>query len=142
MRWLAGLIINNGTYKMVALFITLSLWVFIFERQEMVRTRVLDLDFILPQGHSIANDVTRKVQFKVKGPRMGLKKFSEGPDSINVDLSNAHPGKTVVRIYEDILQLPHGVEVVSIAPSSLVVEIDKKAALENSETGEKPDGGQ
>jgi hypothetical protein len=126
MKWLIRLIVDNGTYKMVALFITLSLWVFIFERQEMVRTKVLELDFILPPGISITNDVIKKVQFKVKGPRMGLKKFSESSDSINVDLSNAHPGKTVVRIYEDILQLPHGVEVVSIAPSSLVVELEKK----------------
>jgi hypothetical protein len=124
MNWLLGLITHNGTYKLVALFITLSLWVFIFERQEMVRTKVLDLDFILPANHKIINDVTHKVQFKVKGPRMGLKKFAESSDSINVDLSNAHAGRTVVRIYEDILQLPHGVEVVSISPSSLVVEIE------------------
>jgi YbbR domain-containing protein len=136
MRSLFAFITHNGTYKMVALFITLSLWVFIFERQEMVRTRVLDLDFILPADHYISNEVSRKVQFKVKGPRMGLKKFGEGPDSINVDLSNAHPGKTVVRIYEDILQLPHGVEVVSIAPSSLVVEIEKKDAEKKSGEGQ------
>jgi hypothetical protein len=110
---------------MVALFITLSLWVFIFERQETDKTRVLNLDFVLPAGQHIVNEVTRKVQFKVKGPRMGLKKFIEGPDSISVDLSNAKPGKTVVRIYEDVLQLPRGVEVVSISPSSLVVETDK-----------------
>jgi hypothetical protein len=56
---------------------------------------------------------------------MALKKFSEGGDTIKVDLSNAHEGRTIVRIYEDILPLPHGVGVISITPSSVVVDIRK-----------------
>jgi len=123
-------IIDNGTYKLVALFITLSLWVFIFERQVSISTKSLKLDFLLAPQHAIVNRVVREVQFKVKGPRMAVKRFIEGPDSINVDLSNSGPGRTMVRIYDDILELPSNVQVVSVQPSNIYVEIEKKTEPE------------
>ncbi len=119
-------IVENGTYKLVALFITLSLWVFIFERQVSVYAKSLKLDFLLAPQHFITNKVVREVQFKVKGPRMAVKRFVEGSDSINVDLSNSGPGRTMVRIYDDILELPSNVSVVSVQPSNIYVEIEKR----------------
>lgn len=126
-KLIGEMIIENGTYKLVALFITLSLWVFIFERQVSVYTKSLKLDFLLAPQHYIVNKVVREVQFKVKGPRMAVKRFVEGSDSINVDLSNSGPGRTMVRIYDDILELPSNVSVVSV-PSNIYVEIEKRDA--------------
>jgi YbbR domain-containing protein len=125
-NWLTDWVIDNGTYKIVALFITLSLWVFIFEKQIAVVSKSIKVEFILAPQHVITNKVVREVQFKVRGPRMGLKKFLDNADSINVDLSNAGPGKTTVRIYDDILQLPTAVDVVSVQPTHIYVEIEKK----------------
>lgn len=125
-HWIMDWVIDNGTYKVVALFITLSLWVFIFEKQIAVISKSVKLDFIMAPEHYITNQVVREIQFKVRGPRMGLKKFMENSDAINVDLSNAGPGKTTVRIYDDILQLPLGVDVVNVQPSHIYVEIEKK----------------
>ncbi len=130
-------VVDNGTYKLVALFITLSLWVFIFERQISVSTKNVKLDFLLAPQHLIVNKVVREVQFKIKGPRMAVKRFIEGPDSINVDLSNSGPGRTMVRIYDDILQMPSNVEVVSVQPSNIYVEIEKRNG-----TNAGPKGGQ
>ena len=59
---------------------------------------------------------------------MAVKRFVEGPDSINVDLSNSGPGRTMVRIYDDILELPTNVQVVSVQPSNIYVEIEKRTA--------------
>jgi YbbR domain-containing protein len=126
LRTVAGWMVENGTYKLVALFITLSLWVFIFERQVSVSTKNLKLDFLLAPSHYIVNNVVREVQFKVKGPRMAVKRFLEGPDSINVDLSASGPGRTMVRIYDDIMELPAKVQVVSVQPSNIYVEIEKR----------------
>ncbi|MGE3975348.1 MAG: hypothetical protein AB7F59_12560 [Bdellovibrionales bacterium] len=137
--FLADWVIDNGTYKVVALFITLSLWVFIFEKQIAVVSKSVKLDFILAPQHTLTNTVVREIQFKVRGPRMGLKKFIDSSDSINVDLSNAGPGKTTVRIYDDILQLPVGVDVVSVQPSHIYVEIKKSTGdgSKEPEDGEK-----
>ncbi len=46
-RVLEDWVIDNGTYKIVALFITLSLWVFIFEKQIAVVSKTVKMDFIL-----------------------------------------------------------------------------------------------
>lgn len=123
-------VLENGTYKIVALFVTLSLWVFIFERHEDTMSKTLHLEYLLMDGHMVSNEVANEVQFRVRGPRMALKRFLENSDSINVDLTNMGVGRTVVRIYDDILQVPSGIEVVSVSPSSIFVEIERSARKE------------
>ena len=133
-------IADNGTYKLVALFITLSLWVFIFERQVSIYTKNVRLEYLLAPHHFIANKkVIREVQFKVKGPRMAVKRFMEASDSINVDISNSGPGATMVRIYDDILDLPSNVTVVSVQPSNIYLEIGKRDPV-TGETAVIPGG--
>jgi len=122
-------IFENGTYKLVALFITLSLWVFIFERQVSTISKSVQLEFELAPQHVLKSTTAKKVQFRVRGPRMGLKRFLDGPSNIKIDLNSFSAGRNVVRIYEDSLPTPPGVYVVSVSPTNIYVDLGSQ--LEN-----------
>ncbi len=110
-------IFENGSYKLVALFVTLILWVTILGRRDFQLSKDMDLEFLLPQSMAIAADgLERKVTVKVSGPRMALKKFSSNPGSITIDLVRSQPGPVRALITPRNVEVPFGVKVISINP--------------------------
>lgn len=118
---------ENGSYKLVALFVTLILWVTILGRRDFQLSKDMDLEFLLPQTLTVANQgVERKVTVKVSGPRMALKKFSTNPGSITVDLVRSQAGPVRALITPRNVEVPFGVKVISINPD--VVNLNLVAA--------------
>lgn len=119
-------IFENGSYKLVSLFVTLILWVTILGRRDFMLTKDMDVEFLLPKAASMGmKQGERKVSVKVSGPRTALKKFSQSPGSITFDLTksdvpekNTHI-KTVIQTKN--IEVPFGVKVVSIDPPSIEV---------------------
>lgn len=110
-------ILENGSYKLVALFVTLILWVTILGRRDFQLTKEMELEFLLPQTLAIASEgADRKVAVKVSGPRMALKKFSQNPGSITIDLVRSQVGPVRALITPRNVEVPFGVKVVSINP--------------------------
>jgi len=116
-------ITENGSYKLVALFVTLILWVTILGRGDIVTTKDVGLEFILPRNVMIAEKFERKVALKVAGPRMALKKFTQNPGIITVDLSRSQPGKNRVTITSKNVDAPFGVKVLLITPDVIHVTL-------------------
>ena len=116
---------EHGTYKIVALLITLSLWAVIMVRKEQTLLKDVEIHFVIPNDLIVLKKPVSRVQFKVRGPRMAVKRFSDGNEAITVDLSGADAGRTVVRIYEDLLQLPQGVRVLGVNPSRVSLDLDR-----------------
>jgi YbbR domain-containing protein len=82
--------LENLSYKIVAFFVTLILWITILGRRDIVLTKEVDLEFLLPPAMSlIENNIDRKIEVKVSGPRIALKKFAQNPGTITVDLSRS-----------------------------------------------------
>ncbi|RYZ64414.1 MAG: hypothetical protein EOP09_15990 [Proteobacteria bacterium] len=120
-------LVENGSYKLVALFVTLILWVTILGRRDFQLSKEMDLEFLLPQNLTVASQtIDRKVTVKVSGPRMALKKFSTNPGSITVDLVRSQPGPVRALITPRNVEVPFGVKVISISPD--VVNLNLIAA--------------
>lgn len=110
-------ILENGSYKLVALFVTLILWVTILGRRDFVLSKDMDLEFLLPRGIAIAESgLERRVTVKVSGPRVALKKFAQNPGSITIDLGRAAPGPVRARITPQNVEVPFGVKVLGVSP--------------------------
>jgi YbbR domain-containing protein len=116
-------ITDNGSYKLVALFVTLILWVTILGRGDIVMNKDVALEFLLPRNMAIADKIERKVAVKVSGPRMALKKFGQHPGTITVDLSRSRPGRTRAMISPKSVEVPFGVKVLSVTPDSIDVSL-------------------
>ena len=126
------MITENGSYKLVALFVTLILWVTILGRGDIVMTKDVGLDFILPPSMQIAdNKADRQVTVKVSGPRMALKKFTQNPVTITLDLSRSQEGPVSAAITPKNVEVPFGVKVLSVQPDTINVRLSRVPAHEN-----------
>lgn len=111
-----NLIFENGSYKLVALFVTLILWVTILGRRDFMLSKDVEVDFLLPKNLIIAENIDRRVSVKVSGPRIAIKKFAQNPGTITLDLARAHIGNNRIVITAKNIEVPFGVKVISVTP--------------------------
>ncbi|MCM2280938.1 MAG: hypothetical protein NDI61_03730 [Bdellovibrionaceae bacterium] len=116
-------ITDNGSYKLVALFVTLILWVTILGRGDIVMTKDVGLEFLLPKELVLAEQRDLKVSVEVAGPRMALKKFGQNPGTITVDLSRGKAGRNRAIISPKNVEVPFGVKVRAIKPEWVDVKL-------------------
>jgi hypothetical protein len=119
-------ILENGSYKLVSLFVTLILWVTILGRRDFMLTKDMDVEFLLPKSAVMATEPReRKISVKVLGPRTALKKFAQAPGSITFDLTKSEVTEENTKIKSVIqtknIEVPFGVKVVSIDPPAIEV---------------------
>lgn len=145
-------VFENGSYKLVSLFVTLILWVTILGRRDFMLTKDMDVEFLLPPNSVMQTQRgERKVSVKVSGPRTALKKFAQSPGSVTFDLtkSEVQVKNTKVRavIQMKNIEVPFGVKVVAIEPEALDVvlspiekklpELEDETDMEKSKTPTK-----
>ena len=116
---------ENFSYKIVALLITLILWVIILGTKDSVVIKKLAVDFLLPRNMMIVNGVPKEVSFKVSGPRAALKKLAEQHEPLVIDLTSALPGLTTIKIHPDSVNLPVGVHVLSLSPGTVTPKLEE-----------------
>lgn len=119
---------ENGSYKLVALFVTLILWVTILGRRDFVLSKEMDIEFLLPRSMAISKtdeqkEVDRHVTVKVSGPRMALKRFAQNPGTITIDLGKSRPGPVQALITGSSIEVPFGVKVLSVTPNVISVNL-------------------
>ena len=117
------LIFENGSYKLVALFVTMILWVTILGRRDFMLSKDIDIDFLLPKNLIIAENIDRRVSVKVSGPRIAIKKFAQNPGTITLDLARAHVGNNRIVITSKNIEVPFGVKVISVTADSINVAL-------------------
>ncbi len=147
-------IFENGSYKLVSLFVTLILWVTILGRRDFMLTKDMDVEFLLPPNAVMQSARgERKISVKVSGPRTALKKFAQSPGSITFDLTKSEVEQRNTKVKAVIqvknIEVPFGVKVVSIDPDSIDVilspiEVSAKAddAASTKDLEESLDGSQ
>lgn len=118
-------ILENGSYKLVALFVTLILWITILGRRDFVLSKDMDIEFLLPRALAVAEtNRERHVTVKVSGPRVALKKFAQNPGTITIDLGRqAEPGPIKAVITPRNVEVPFGVKVISVTPDVINVHL-------------------
>jgi YbbR domain-containing protein len=120
---LQNMIFENGSYKLVALFVTLILWVTILGRRDFVLSKQVDVEFLLPKQTAISEAIERKVEVKVSGPRMALRKFAQNPGTITIDLGKSPVGPNRAIITPHNVEVPFGVKVISVVPEEINITL-------------------
>ena len=115
---------ENASYKVVALLITLILWVIILGSKEAALVKMIPCNYILPKDTVITTDVPKEIAFRLTGPRLPLKRFSETVEPLAVDLSSALEGSTTIRIHPDSIDVPPGIRVISVSPATITAKLE------------------
>ncbi|WP_413581604.1 hypothetical protein [Bdellovibrio sp. HCB288] len=137
-RW-SDAVTENFSYKVVALFISLILWLTILGRRDFVLSKNVDIELSTAQGTHVVAQTADHIKVKVSGPRAALKKFMESSLSQNINLDISHRGTGV--IYVDIplnkIDVPLGVKILGVRPNQIQAEV-----LEIKDSGNDKQKGQ
>ncbi len=119
---------DNFSYKVVALFIALILWLTILGRRDFILTKNMDVEVVVKSGYSLPYQSQDQVKIKITGPRAALKKFIDSGINqvLTLDLSDLDEGEHEIQIPKEKIDVPFGVKVLSTRPESIKVKISKK----------------
>ncbi len=112
---------DNLSYKFVALGVALVLWMSMLGRKDSTLVKEFELQVLLGQGIELENKIPPLVKVEVAGPRVALKKINQMHPVFQVDLTGAKPGRQVVELSRDGLNLPIGAKVLSLEPKEFTV---------------------
>lgn len=123
-RW-SNVITENFSYKVVALFISLILWLTILGRRDFVLSKNIDVELVTAPGTHVVAQTTDHIKVKVSGPRSSLKKFLESSLSQNITLDISQRGEGVVNVDIPLnkIEVPLGVRILGVRPNQIQAEV-------------------
>ena len=119
---------ENFSYKMVALFISLILWLTILGRRDFVLSKKIDIELKTAVNQVVVAQTADNIRVKVSGPRAALKKFMDNPQSqsILIDISERGSGVLDIDVPLNKIEAPMGVRVLGIRPNMIRAEVSDK----------------
>lgn len=121
-------VFHNFGFKVVALFISLILWLTILGRRDFVLNKDIPLKIQTGADMRVAAQTSDHIKVKVSGPRSSLKKFLDSPSTqgITIDVSQKGEGVVYVDIPMTKIEVPLGVRVIGVRPHQIQVEVVKE----------------
>lgn len=122
------LITENFSYKVVALFIALILWLTILGRRDFTLSKTLEVELMPSNNQVVVSQSVDSIKVKVSGPRTALKKFMDSGLSqlVTLDISKKGVGDIEVDVPANKIDVPFGVKVVSVRPNTIRAKVSKK----------------
>jgi len=109
--------------KVAALFIAVVLWIAINGETNTEFTVSANINYSLPENLAIASTDYNVAQVTLRGPLFVARGIKELAATFN--LIGSRPGRTTITIPKSALNLPRGIEIVSISPSSMELLLEK-----------------
>jgi YbbR domain-containing protein len=132
-RWLREIFIQDWNLKLLALAITLGLWLGVTgQRAPTTRhLRGVQLSFIEPNDMEISNDPPREVEVTVTGGKRDVDGLNPRDMVATVDVSDYKPGERVVQLMNRIrLELPQSVRIDDVEPGAVPVRLEPRVERE------------
>ena len=117
---------ENLSYKIVALFVSLILWISILGRRDFVGTKEVDLQFTTSENVVVMSQSSDKVRLKISGPQPVIKKFKEKISLLKLDATDYPTGQFEFDINLNQFDIPKGIKILSVKPNTVKVELVQK----------------
>ncbi len=121
LKSLQKLVLKNFGFKFVSFIAAVALWSGFVGRGYILDVEV-GINYLIPTNYTLRSSPDY-VKIKLKGPEMAMKKFSRKNRTLDIDLSGRAPGVHHIPVTRDLLGLPPGVNVLSIRPEILNLEM-------------------
>jgi YbbR domain-containing protein len=119
-------VLSNAAYKIVALIAALILWLTVLGRKEITQVKEIPILFHTQIQHTAIFDSQTTLRVEVMGHRRAIKVFKELDAPYVVSLRDRNPGVYNLPVSLSGIQLPIGLKVLSVKPTSLKVELQSK----------------
>jgi YbbR domain-containing protein len=128
-RGLRKIFVEDWSLKLLALAITLFLWVAVTgENTPLTIRTAVQLNFIPPNDLDISNEPLKSVDVVLTGSRPKLNSVGLLNLVATVDVSGYRAGERVVRLSNDRvhMELPEGVKIDSFQPSTIPIRLEPR----------------
>lgn len=126
-RWLRRLFVDDWGVKLLALAITLVLWMAVadFNKPRTIRVAV-QLNFIRPENLEISNEPPRTIDVELTGSQERLNNMKLFDLFATVDLSDIPAGERVVSLSKERvhMDLPDGIRIESFKPTRIPIRLE------------------
>ena len=126
-RWLRRLFVDDWGVKLLALGITLALWMAVadFNKPRTIRVAV-QLNFVRPATLDISNEPPRTIDVELTGSRERLDNMRLSDLVATVDISDNPAGERIVRLNNERvhMDLPDGVKIQSFKPTTIPIRLE------------------
>lgn len=126
-RWLRRLFVDDWGVKLLALGITLVLWMAVadFNKPRTIRVAV-QLNFVRPNNLDISNEPPRTIDVELTGSRERLNNMRLSDLVATVDISDNTAGERIVRLNNERvhMDLPDGVKIDSFKPTTIPIRLE------------------
>jgi len=126
-RWIHGALFVNTGLKFLSLILAVTVFLLVnIDKDREITVRV-GVKYDYPADKVLVSEKLEEVRVTIKGPWRRLRQFDERElGRIELDLRNAPTGDITIT-HDMISNLPPGLEILAISPSSVRVVFDKRA---------------
>ncbi len=129
-RGLRKVFLEDWGLKLLALVITLALWLAVTGQNKPVTLRVsgVQLNFLRHEGLEISNELPATIEVVLTGSPAKLDRIGPRDLVATVDISDQKPGERIVRLTRDRVQmeLPEGVTLQGFHPATLPIRLEPR----------------
>jgi YbbR domain-containing protein len=111
----------------IAVVFSIFLWFAVIGGKKSEVTKEVPLDYRLRDGTVLSSDSPTTLSFRIRGPRAFLKEMEDKEVRIPVDLTDMKIGSNEVLFTETMLEVPLGLEVLSVLPKQAMLSLDQLA---------------
>ncbi len=125
---LRRLFIDDWMMKLVALVITITLWLGVTGLQSPTTTRIrgVSLNLLIANDLEVTNAPVQEVDLVLRGVKQRLDQILPRDLAVSLDLSDIEKGDRTVQITPQNIKvdLPSGVEVIEVQPNKIAVKLE------------------
>jgi YbbR domain-containing protein len=119
---------RNLGLKFVSMLVAVLLWLVVAGERVVERVMRAPVEFQnLPAGLELVGNPPDTVEVRLRGSSGALSRMAAGDMSTVIDLSTARPGRRLFHITQTQVNVPYGIEIVQVGPSTLTMEFEMSA---------------
>jgi YbbR domain-containing protein len=116
---------RNLGLKFVSTIVAILLWLVVAGERVVERVMRSPVEFQnLPAGLEIVGNPPDTVEVRLRGSSGALSRIASGDMSAVIDLETARPGRRLFHITQNQVNVPYGIDIVQVAPSTLTMEFE------------------
>jgi YbbR domain-containing protein len=116
---------RNLGLKFASTLVAILLWLVVAGERVVERVMRSPVEFQnLPAGLEIVGNPPDTVEVRLRGSSGELSRIASGDMSAVIDLETARPGRRLFHITQNQVNVPYGIDIVQVAPSTLTMEFE------------------
>jgi YbbR domain-containing protein len=136
---------RNLGLKFLSTLVASLLWLIVAGERVVERVMRAPVEFQnLPAGLELVGDPPDTVEVRLRGSSGALSRLTAADMSAVLDLSTARPGRRLFHITQNQVNVPYGIDIVQVGPSTLTMEFElsgiRRVKVEPDVDGRPADG--